>query len=77
MDSKSAQTCVGDIGQSVLLRRIHGQVVFAGTCGIDKLQYHVFLNPFQIPVSPCFPRIRGRGAAAFFLGAILGAAGGM
>ena len=72
-----AQAGVGNIGQGVLLGRIHGHVIFARTAGIHKLQHYVFLNPFQIPVSPCFPRIRRRRPATFVLGAIPGAAGGV
>ena len=71
------ETGAGNIGQCVLLRRVHGHVVLARHGGIYELDDDVGANAFQVAVAPLLKRIGGSFTAALFHGSLVGAARGM
>jgi hypothetical protein len=63
--------------QRVFFAGIVGDVVFTGTGRVDKLNFNVFTDAFEMTIAPQLPGIRSGGAAAFPGRAIVGAAGRM
>src|SRR5246127_3275347 len=63
--------------QGIFFRAIHRHVVFAAHARVDKLDDDFLTNAFDVAVAPL---LKGEGrsfSAAFFHGALVGAAGGM
>ena len=52
-------------------------MVFAGAGGIDKPEFDVVADVFEMAIAPDIEGIDGGGAAALFGGTVVGAAGGV
>jgi hypothetical protein len=59
-DLRKAEARAGDVGFGVLFARVHSDVIFAGTAGVDKFDLDVVADTLEVTVAPEFPRIRGR-----------------
>jgi hypothetical protein len=65
------------VRESVLLAGIHGEVVLAGIGGVDKFDFDIFADAFEVAITPQFPRVGVGGAAALSRSAFVGSAGGV
>ena len=75
--SQMVRPALGVISEGIFFGAVHGHVIFAAHAGVDEFDDDFLADAFNVAVAPCFEG-EGRGlAAAFFHGALVGAARGM
>jgi hypothetical protein len=65
------------VRQSVFLAGIAGDVILARATGINKFDFNVFADPFEVAVAPQLPRVGGGRTASLLRWSIVNTAGGM
>lgn len=72
-----ARPCSWNMSKSVFFARIAGDVIFARARGINKLDFDIFSDSFQVAIAPLLPSVANGIPSTLLKGTLVSAASGM